>query len=47
MFMIIGVQSIFMGLLGELVVRTYYESQDKPTYHVHQRLNLEKNNQGK
>jgi glycosyltransferase involved in cell wall biosynthesis len=43
MFMIIGFQSILMGLLGELVVRTYYESQDKPTYHVHQRLNLGKN----
>lgn len=40
MFMILGVQSIFMGLIGELLVRTYYESQDKPTYHVRQRLNL-------
>jgi len=45
MLTIIGVQSIFMGLLGELIVRTYYESQDKPTYHVRQRLNMGDNNQ--
>ena len=31
---IIGVQFLAMGLLGEIFVRTYYESQDKPTYHV-------------
>jgi len=31
---IIGVQFLAMGLLGEILVRTYYESQDKPTYHV-------------
>ncbi|MDY6991150.1 MAG: glycosyltransferase family 2 protein [Pseudomonadota bacterium] len=41
MFFIIGVQSIFMGLIGELLVRTYYESQDKPTYHIRQRLNIQ------
>jgi glycosyltransferase involved in cell wall biosynthesis len=42
MFMIIGAQSIFLGLMSELLVRTYHESQDKPTYHVRQRLNLSK-----
>lgn len=29
---VIAVQVILMGLLAELVMRTYYESQDKPTY---------------
>ncbi|MCL4460052.1 MAG: glycosyltransferase family 2 protein [Chloroflexi bacterium] len=28
----VGVQIVTMGLLGELVVRTYHESQGKPTY---------------
>lgn len=40
MLVILGVQSIFLGLIGELLVRTYYESQDKPTYSVRQKLNL-------
>jgi hypothetical protein len=31
---IIGVQFLAMGLLGEILIRIYYESQDKPTYHV-------------
>jgi glycosyltransferase involved in cell wall biosynthesis len=34
MFIIMGFQSILMGLIAELQVRTYYESQDKPTYTV-------------
>jgi len=29
-----GGQSILMGLIAELLVRTYHESQDKPTYTV-------------
>ncbi len=33
-FLILGIQSILMGLLAELLVRTYHESQDKPTYVV-------------
>jgi glycosyltransferase involved in cell wall biosynthesis len=33
-FFILGMQSILMGLLAELLVRTYHESQDKPTYVV-------------
>jgi glycosyltransferase involved in cell wall biosynthesis len=32
MFMIMGFQSILMGLIAELLARTYHESQDKPTY---------------
>ncbi len=31
---IIGVQFILMGLVAELVIRTYHESQKKPTYVV-------------
>ncbi|MEW6186766.1 MAG: glycosyltransferase family 2 protein [Thermodesulfobacteriota bacterium] len=30
----IGIQFISMGLLGELQVRTYHESQGKPIYHI-------------
>lgn len=40
MLFIIGVQSIFIGLIGELLVRTYHESQDKTTYTIRHRLNL-------
>jgi hypothetical protein len=29
-----GMQSIMMGLVAELLMRTYYESQDKPIYIV-------------
>ncbi|MFC1888821.1 glycosyltransferase family 2 protein [Thermodesulfobacteriota bacterium] len=29
---LVGFLSIFMGLLAEIMMRTYYESQDKPTY---------------
>ena len=32
MFFLAGVQSILMGVLAEMVMRTYYESQSKPTY---------------
>jgi len=34
MFFILGFQSILMGLIAELLVRTYHESQDKPTYTI-------------
>jgi glycosyltransferase involved in cell wall biosynthesis len=34
MFMILGFQSILMGLIAELLVRTYHESQAKPTYTI-------------
>lgn len=32
MLIFIGVQLVTFGLLAELMTRTYYESQDKPTY---------------
>jgi glycosyltransferase involved in cell wall biosynthesis len=34
LLVMVGVQLLTMGLLGELVVRTYYETQDKPIYAV-------------
>jgi glycosyltransferase involved in cell wall biosynthesis len=36
LLMLVGVQMVAMGLLGELIVRTYHESQDKPIYTVRQ-----------
>jgi len=34
MLFILGVQSIMLGLIAELLARTYHESQSKPTYVV-------------
>lgn len=34
MFMLIGIVAVFMGLIAEILMRTYHESQDKPTYIV-------------
>jgi glycosyltransferase involved in cell wall biosynthesis len=34
MFFILGFQSILMGLIAELLVRTYHEAQSKPTYTI-------------
>ncbi len=34
MFIILGFQSVLMGLIAELLVRTYHEAQGKPTYTV-------------
>ncbi len=39
LLIMLGVQLIVMGLLGELIVRTYHESQDKPIYAVREVLN--------
>ncbi len=40
MFVILGFQSILMGLIAEMLVRTYHEAQGKPTYTVRRVLNL-------
>lgn len=34
LLVIIGVQFVMMGLLGEIVVRTYHEAQGKPIYYI-------------
>jgi glycosyltransferase involved in cell wall biosynthesis len=39
LFIILGVQFMSMGLLGELIVRTYYETQHKPIYVIREELN--------
>jgi glycosyltransferase involved in cell wall biosynthesis len=41
MLEVVGVQFISMGLLGELLTRTYFESQGKSPYAVRTTLNLE------
>ncbi len=38
---ITGIQFILMGLLGEIAVRTYHESQNKPPYLIAKRLNID------
>lgn len=39
LLVVIGVQLITMGLLGEMITRTYYESQNKPIYVVREIVN--------
>ncbi len=41
MFFIMGFQSILMGLIAELLARTYHESQQKPTYTVRRIINAQ------
>jgi len=38
-FTLVGALSLLMGLLAELVIRTYYESQDKRPYLIAEELN--------
>ncbi len=38
LLIVVGVQSITMGLLGEMIVRIYHESQNKPIYYVRERV---------
>jgi glycosyltransferase involved in cell wall biosynthesis len=42
MLEMLGMQFILMGLLGEVLTRTYFESQGKTAYAVRNTLNLEK-----
>jgi glycosyltransferase involved in cell wall biosynthesis len=44
MFLILGFQSILMGLIAELLARTYHESQAKPTYTVREIINIKREN---
>ena len=37
---VIGVQSVFLGLISELLMRTYHESQQKATYTIDRTSNL-------
>ena len=40
MLELVGVQFISMGLIGEVLTRTYFESQGKTPYAVRTTLNL-------
>lgn len=42
MLFTVGVQLVLMGLLAELVTRTYFESQNKPIYTVREELGADK-----
>ena len=39
MFFALGFQTILMGLIAELLMRTYHETQDKPTYTIREVIN--------
>jgi glycosyltransferase involved in cell wall biosynthesis len=39
--LVLGVQFFFMGLLAEMLVRTYHESQAKPIYAVKERIGFD------
>jgi 4-amino-4-deoxy-L-arabinose transferase-like glycosyltransferase len=45
MLFILGFQSILMGLIAELLMRTYHESQAKPTYAIRRVLNVNQDQQ--
>jgi glycosyltransferase involved in cell wall biosynthesis len=38
LLIVIGVQLLMMGFLGEMIMRIYYESRDKPIYNIKQVL---------
>ena len=42
LFFLMGFFSILIGLLAEMLVRTYHESQNKPIYLINSTHNLEK-----
>jgi glycosyltransferase involved in cell wall biosynthesis len=39
--LVLGIQLVLMGLIAEILVRTYHESQNKPIYAVKTRINFE------
>lgn len=45
MLLVIGLQFILFGLIGEMQTRTYYESQNKPIYHVRKTIGIESEEQ--
>ena len=38
LFAMIGILSLFMGFLAEILMRTYYESQDKKSYQIREKI---------
>ncbi len=41
MLILVGVMSIMMGLIAEILMRTYFESRGLPAYSVRERLNFD------
>ncbi|MDH3638590.1 MAG: glycosyltransferase family 2 protein [Gammaproteobacteria bacterium] len=41
MTFLVGMMSIFIGLVAEIVVRTYFESQARKSYHIAETINLD------
>lgn len=37
----IGIQFLVLGLLAEILVRTYFESRGRPSYHIRERVNFD------
>ncbi len=42
LLMVVGIQFFSLGLIGEVLARTYFESQGKASYRIRATLNLEK-----
>jgi glycosyltransferase involved in cell wall biosynthesis len=40
LFIIVGIQLIVMGIIAEILMRTYYESQDKKPYIIKNKINF-------
>jgi len=38
LLLVLGVQMVSTGLIADMMMRTYHESQDKPIYHIRERL---------
>ena len=38
LLVLLGVQMVSMGLVAEMIMRTYHEAQDKPIYVVREEL---------
>jgi glycosyltransferase involved in cell wall biosynthesis len=45
LMVVLGVQMVSTGLIADMVMRTYHESQAKPIYHVRERLVREDSNE--
>ncbi len=41
--LVLGFLSVLMGLIAELLVRTYHESQGKTVYHIRETINFDEN----
>lgn len=40
LFIVVGIQFVIMGILAEIIMRTYYESRQKTPYEIKQTVNL-------